>query len=134
MIRRVAAGLLFAALVASGVRPVLLRLILPPHRPVQYPPPENAVDRWPLRWKDEFVSDEFKRFLEEARERTKPGETLALQFVAPYDGFGYVHWRASYALTGRYVLIPQHVDQWKRQPDAWLFWNGVHGSVERVRK
>ena len=134
MIRRIAAGLLFAALVASGVRLPLLRLILPPHRPVQYPPPDKAVDRWPLRWKDEYVSEEFQRFLDDARNRTKPGETLALQFVAPYDGFGYVHWRASYALTGRHVLMPHDVEKRKRQPDAWLFWNGVHGSVERPRK
>jgi hypothetical protein len=134
MIRRVAAGLLFAALVASGVRLPLLRLILPPHRPLQYPPPDGAIDRWPLRWKDEFVSEEFKRYLEDARRQTRPGESVALQFVAPYHGFGYVHWRTSYALTGRFVLTPDAVARSKRPPDAWLFWNGVHGSVERTRQ
>ncbi|HUR83494.1 MAG TPA: hypothetical protein VM733_22250 [Thermoanaerobaculia bacterium] len=133
MIRRIAACLLFAALVASGVRPAMLRLLVPPHVPEQYPPPGGALDRWPLRWRARFTSDAFERFLEDARVQTRPGDTLALQFVAPYDGFGYAHWRASYALTGRYVLPPRDIRPWPREPDAWLFWNGIHGSVERVR-
>ena len=134
MRRRVAAGLLFAALVAAGIRPSLLRLLLPPHRPPAQPAPPVALDRWPLRWKQPYVAEDMERFLEQARAQTRPGERLGLQFEPPYHGFGYAHWRASYALTGRYVLIPDSVVKWKKQPDAVLMWNGVHGSVERPRK
>jgi hypothetical protein len=131
MIRKVAAGLLFAALVAAGIRPALLRLLLPPFRPAPQPAPARALDRWPLRWKEEFVPPQMQRFFDEARAQTKPGERIRLQFVAPYEGFGYTHWRASYALTGRYVLIPHELMPRQEPPDVVLMWNGVHGSVVR---
>jgi hypothetical protein len=131
MMRRGAACLLFAALVAAGIRPPLLRLLLPPHRPPEQPAPDRALDRWPLRWKREFVPPDLQRFFDDARAQTRPGERLGLQFVPPYEGFGYAHWRASYALTGRYVLIPNDVVPWTEPPDAVLMWNGTHGAVVR---
>jgi hypothetical protein len=134
MMRRVAAGLLFAALVAGGVRPALLRLLLPPFQPPPQPAPDRGLDRAPLRWKRPFVRPDMEQFLEQARAQTRPGERLGLQFERPYEGFGYAHWRASYALTGRYVLIPDYIVPRTTQPDAVLMWNGVHGSVERPRK
>ena len=131
MMRRVVAGLLFAALVAAGIRPSLLRLLLPPFHPPPQPAPVRALDRWPLRWKQQYVPTEMQRFFDEARAQTKPGERIGLQFVEPYEGFGYTHWRASYALTGRYVLIPQELVPWQNPPEVVLMWNGTHGSVVR---
>jgi hypothetical protein len=128
MMRRVAACLLFAALVAAGVRPSLLRLLLPPHRPPAQPAAGGALDRWPLRWKQEYVTPDVQRFLDEARAQTRPGERIGLQLGPPYDGFGYAHWRASYALSGRYVLVPNNLIRWETPPDALVRWDAAHGG------
>ncbi|HVG25742.1 MAG TPA: hypothetical protein VND45_16415 [Thermoanaerobaculia bacterium] len=128
-----AAGLLFAALVAAGIRPSLLRLLLPPHHPPPQPAPGAALDRWPLRWKSEYVTPELQRFLEEVRAQTRRGERVGLLLAPPYDGFGYTHWRASYALSGRTVLVPNDVIQWAEPPDVIVKWDAEHGgTIERL--
>ena len=128
MMRRLAAGLLFAALVAAGIRPALLRLLVPPFRPAAQPAPGRAMDRWPLRWKAEYVPADLQRFLDDARAQTRPGETIGLKLAPPYEGFGYTHWRAAYSLTGRYVLIPDEVVKWKTPPDVLVTWDPARGG------
>ncbi|HEX8409281.1 MAG TPA: hypothetical protein VF883_10470 [Thermoanaerobaculia bacterium] len=106
MIRRVAAALLFAALLASGARLPILRLLLPPHRPADAPAPYGALHRWPLRWMNDPTPPELLHFFRTIRAQTKPGERIALVLAPPYDGMGYMYWRASYELTGRPILLP----------------------------
>jgi hypothetical protein len=136
MMRRVAAGLLFAALVVSGIRPALVRLLLPPFRPPARPAPGAALDRQPLRWSAPFVPAELQRFLEdEVRASTRPGERVGLQLAPPYNGFGYTHWRASYALSGRVVLIPNELVEWEVPPDVIVKWDPQRlGTIERIAK
>lgn len=109
MMRRVAAGLLFAALLAGGVRPPLLRLLLPPHRSPDVPGPIGGVDRAPLRLKNDPTPVELVRFVEEVRSRTRKGERIGLQFGEPHHGFSYTYWRARYLLAGRTVLLPMDI-------------------------
>lgn len=106
MIRRVAAALLFAALLAAGARLPLLRLLLPPHRPADAPAPYGALHRWPLRWMNDPTPPELLHFFQSIRAQTKPDERIALVLAPPYDGMGYMYWRASYELTGRPILLP----------------------------
>lgn len=106
MIRRVVAALLFAALLAAGARLPILRLLLPPHRPSDAPAPYGALDRWPLRWMRDPTPPELLAFFQKVRARTGPGERIALVLAPPYDGMGYMYWRASYELTGRPILLP----------------------------
>jgi hypothetical protein len=122
MMRRVAAGLLFAALVAAGIRPGVLRLLLPPHRPPDRPAPAGALDRWPLRFSNDPTPPELQRFLEDARANTRPGERVGVLLAPPFNGAGYSHWRASYALSGRQVLFPPEVMPWD-DPDVVVLWN-----------
>lgn len=106
MIRRAGAALLFAALLATGARLDILRLLLPPHRPADAPAPYGALHRWPLRWMHDPTPPELLRFFESIRARTRPGERIAIVLAPPYDGMGYMYWRASYELTGRPILLP----------------------------
>lgn len=136
MIRRIAAGLLFAALVAAGIRPSLLRLLVPPFRPPALPAPGAALDRKPLRWSAQYVPRELQRFLDDdVRANTRPGDRIGLQLAPPYHGFGYTHWRASYALSGRVVLIANEKGEWETPPDVLVKWDPVQlGTIERVAK
>ena|SRR5687768_6353935 len=127
MIRRVAAGLLFAALLAGGLRPSLLRLLLPPHRPPEAPAPEGAVDRRPLRFTNDPTPPEVAQFFEELRAHTKPGEKVGLLMSPPNEGFGYTYWRASYALTGRPMLLPVSL-VYPHDADVIALWEAGWGS------
>lgn len=106
MMGRIAAGLLFAALLAAGARPSILRLLLPPHRPPDVRAPERALHRWPLRYTNDPSPPEVVRFFTWVRANTAPGERIALVLAPPLEGAGYAYWRASYELTGRMVLRP----------------------------
>lgn len=125
MMRRVAAGLLLAALFAAGVRVSILRLLLPPHRPPDAAAPPGAIDRRPLRFANDPVSEDVLRFLERVRADTKPGERIALMMAAPHGGWTYTHWRASYVLSGRHVLPPV---QWETPPDVIALWRTGFGD------
>jgi hypothetical protein len=106
MIRKVAAGLILAALFAGGIRLSILRLLLPPHRPPNVPAPIGAIDRKPLRFANDPVPADVLQFLERVRTETKEGERIALKMAWPHDGWSYTHWRASYVLSGRFVVAP----------------------------
>jgi hypothetical protein len=125
MMRRVAAGLLLAALFAGGVRVSVLRLLLPPHRPPDVPAPPGAIDRKPLRFANDPVSEDVQQFLGRVRADTKPGERIALLMEAPHGGWTYTHWRASYVLSGRHVLPPV---QWETPPDVVALWRTGWGA------
>lgn len=125
MMRRVAAGLLLAALFAGGVRVAVLRLLLPPHRPPDTPAPPGAIDRKPLRFANDPVPEDVLRFLGRVRGDTKPGERIALLMEAPHGGWTYTHWRASYVLSGRHVLPPV---PWDTPPDVVALWRTGWGD------
>lgn len=125
MMRRVAAGLLLAAIFAGGVRVPILRLLLPPHRPPDTPAPPGAIDRKPLRFANDPVEDEVLQFLGRLRADTRPGERIALMMAAPHGGWTYTHWRASYVLSGRHVLPPV---PWSAPPDAIGLWRTGFGD------
>ena len=118
MIRKVAAGLLLLALFAGGVRLSILRLLLPPHRPVNDPTKIYGVDRRPLRFSDDPVPADVLQFLGRVRAETKPGERVALLMASPHDGWSYTHWRASYVLSGRHVITPMNLVEPEVPPDA----------------
>lgn len=126
MIRRAAAALLFAALLATGARLDVLRLLLPPHRPAGAPAPYGALHRWPLRWMNDPTPPELLHFFESVRARTKPGERLALVLAPPHDGMGYSYWRASYELTGRPILLPVTIVP-PDDADAIAVWDQMYG-------
>lgn len=106
MIRRVAAGLILAALFVGGIRLSILRLLLPPHRPPDVPAPIGAIDRKPLRFTNDPLPPDVLQFLEHVRADTKERERIALKMAWPHDGWSYTHWRASYILSGRFVVAP----------------------------
>ena len=129
MIRKVAAGLLFTALFAGGIRLSLLRLLLPPHRPPDAPAPMGAVDRKPLRLTNDPLPADVAAFLERVRASTKPGERVALVMAWPHDGWSYTHWRGSYALSGRVVNAPPTpVDE--MPPDVVAAWRTGFGHPQ----
>lgn len=125
MMVRIAAGLLFAALLAAGARPSILRLLLPPHRPPAAPAPERALHRWPLRYTNDPSSPEVVRFFTWVRANTVPGERIALVLAPPFDGPGYAYWRASYELTGR-VVLPAVFDL--ADADTIAVWKTFYGD------
>lgn len=125
MMRRVASGLLLAALFAGGVRVSVLRLLLPPHHPPDTSAPPGAIDRKPLRFADDPVPDDVLQFLGRVRGDTKPGERIALMMEAPHGGWTYTHWRASYVLSGRHVLPPV---PWDTPPDVVALWRTGWGD------
>lgn len=129
MIRRVAAGLLFAALLAGGIRPSLLRLLLPPHRPPEAPAPPGAVDRRPLRFANDPTPPEIARFFEDVRAQTRPGEKIGLLMAPPNESFGYTYWRASYALSGRPVLLPITL-AYPTDADVIALWEAGWGAAD----
>lgn len=126
MIRRVAGGLLFAALLASGMRPSLLRLLLPPHRP-SAGKPVGTVNRRPLRFENDPVPPDVQQFFENVRANTRPGETIGILMAPPFDDFGYSYWRASYSLSGRPLLLPPQFVPWDR-PDVVALWDTGWGD------
>ena len=125
MMRRVAAGLLLAALFAGGVRVSILKLLLPPHRPPDTPAPPGGIDRKPLRFANDPVPDDLLRFLERVRADTKPGEQVAVLMEAPHSGWTYAYWRANYVLSGRRVLPPI---EWDTTPDVIALWRTGWGD------
>ena len=96
---RLVAWSLFALLIAGGFRFPISWLR-------HLPGPPNGLDRRPLRERDDPSPPQFRSFLEAARAQTPPGATVSIDFAAPYDGFSYAYWRASYVLAGRRVLLP----------------------------
>lgn len=122
MIRRVAAGLILAALFAGGVRLSILRLLLPPHRPSADATPTYGVDRRPLRFSEDPVPADVLQFIGRVRADTKPGERIALLMASPHDGWSYTHWRASYLLSGRMVITPMNLVAPETPPDVVGLW------------
>jgi hypothetical protein len=106
LIRRIAAGVLFVALLAGGIRIPILRLLLPPHRPPDEAGPLGGVDRKPLRLKNDPTDPAVLQFFENIRSRTEPGDEIGLLMAWPHEGWSYTYWRGSYALAGRRVLPP----------------------------
>lgn len=106
MTGRIAAGLLYAALLAAGARLPILRLLLPPHRPPDAATHPAALQRQPLRFTNDPTPPEMQRFFDGIRANTRPGERIVLLMAPPFDGMGYAFWRASYTLAGRPVTLP----------------------------
>jgi hypothetical protein len=127
MMRRVVAGLLFAAILAGGMRASILRLLLPPHRPPDVPGPIGGVDREPLRLKNDPTPPELLQFAEEVRSRTRKGERVGLMFGAPHHGFSYTYWRARYLLAGRTVLPPMDIVA-PEDADVLALWRTGYGD------
>lgn len=109
MIRRVVAGVLFAALIAGGIRASMLRLLLPPHRPPDVPGPLDGVDRKPLRFRNDPTDQELLRFIAVLRTQTKRGDRVGLFMAGRHASFSYMYWRAAYELPGRTVLPPMNL-------------------------
>lgn len=130
MIRRIAAGLLFAVLLAGGIRPSILRLLASPHRPPDVPAPPGAIDRKPLRFANDPVEPDVLRFFERLRSETRPGEHVALMLAPPYDGWSYAHWRGAYVLAGRHVIPPLALVAPKRPPDVVAVWKTGWGHPD----
>jgi len=127
MIRKVAAGLLFAMLLAGGVRVSILRLLLPPHRPPEVPGPIGGVDRAPLRLKNDPTPSEILRFVDEVRAQTRKGERVGLLFGEPHQGFSYTYWRTRYLLGGRTVLLPMDIVA-PENADVFAIWRTGYGD------
>jgi hypothetical protein len=106
MVRRIAAGALFLALLAGGIRASMLRLLFPPHRPPDVAGPIDGVDRKPLRFRNDPTDAELVRFLDVVRTQTKRGDRIGLLMSGRHAGFSYMFWRANYELPGRLVLPP----------------------------
>lgn len=146
MMRTIAAGLLFAALLAAGFRVSIVRLLLPPHRPPSVPGPVDGVDRKPLRFRNDPVPAEVLQFFETVRAQTKRGERVGILMAAPYSGFSYAYWRGSYVLAGRTVLVPMDmvapedadvVALWKSgwgDPRYDLVWSDASSAILRRRR
>jgi hypothetical protein len=123
--QRVAATILFILLFIGGFRPMFLRVLIS-RRSLMRPGPASGLDRRPLReWSDATPPD-LLAFLQTVRGETRRGETIALVFGPPYDGFGYNYWRANYELAGRSVQLPGVVDA-----DVVAYW--PEGRIERRR-
>jgi hypothetical protein len=97
---------LLATLVLAGLRPSMLRLILPGASSSVAPGPADGLDRKPLRYRGDPGPPEIVRFVESVRQETHPGAKIILLFPPPFDGFSYAYWRTSYLLSGRTVLLP----------------------------
>lgn len=147
MMRRVAAGLLFAAILAGGMRASMFRLLLPPHRPPSVDGNIAGIDRAPLRLKNDPTPPDLLKFLSEVRVQTRRGERVGLVFGWPHAGFSYTYWRSRYTLTGRNVLLPMDLVAPEEAPDVvaiwdtgWgdprfeLVWVGSHGAIARKKK
>lgn len=147
MMRSVLCGLLFAAILAGGARPSILRLLLPPHRPADVAGNAAGVDRAPLRLKNDPTPADLQQFLTTVREQTREGETIALVAGWPHTGFSYVYWRARYAWTGRTLILPMDIVAPEVPPDVvaiwdtgWghpryeLAWTVGHGAIARKKK
>jgi hypothetical protein len=130
MIRRVVAGLLFAAVLAGGVRASMLRLLLPPHHPPDVPGNAAGIDRAPLRLKNDPHPPELLQFLNAVREQTREGETIGMVFGWPHAGFSYTYWRARYVLTGRKVLLPMDLVPPAESPDVIAIWSTGWGHPQ----
>src|SRR5438105_3112262 len=122
---RVAATILFIILLIGGFRPMLLRVLFS-RRFLMRPGPASGLDRRPLRnWNDPTPLD-LQAFLQTVRAESRRGETIALVFKPPYDGWSYTYWRANYALSGRFVPFPGVADA-----DVVAFW--PEAKIERRR-
>lgn len=93
--RLLALACLFA-IVALRIEPQFLRLPFIDRKPIS-----AALTRHP-----DWRSQQFPRFLEEVRARTRKGDVIAV--VVPTmkwdEGYSYAYYRASYFLAGRQVL------------------------------
>ncbi len=98
--RRVLAILGLFAIVALRIEPQLLQMPFVSRRTLS-----AILYRWP---ETQMPGDwmRFPRFLQQVRERTREGDTIAV--IIPNmkwdDGYSYAYYRASYFLTGRRVL------------------------------
>jgi hypothetical protein len=122
---RIAALALFILLFAGGFRPMLLRLPFS-RASMHQPGPETGLDRRPLREKEDPTSPEMRAFLDRVRTETRRGESIAVVFAPPHDGWSYNYWRAHYALSGRRVLLPGETNA-----DVIAYWPA--GTIERRR-
>jgi hypothetical protein len=123
--QRAAATILFILLFIGGFRPMFLRLLVS-RRFLMRPGPASGLERRPLREWTDPTPPELQAFLQTVRAESRPGETVALVFGPPYDGFSYAYWRANYVLSGRTVRFPGVVDA-----DVIAYW--PEGTIERRR-
>jgi len=107
--KRIVATALFALLFVGGFRPMFLRLIVS-RRSLHQPGPENGLDRRPLREREDPTSPDLRAFVDRVRSQTHPGDSIALVFAPPHDGWSYSYWRANYVLSGRTVKLPGDTD------------------------
>jgi hypothetical protein len=105
----------------------------------------DGVDRRPLRFRNDPTPPELQRFLEDVRGSTLRGERIAFAAGPGHDGFSYTYWRASYAWSGRTVLLPvslvapENADViaiWNAQyddPRYEMLWREGNGALARRR-
>lgn len=128
VIRRIAAGLLFAALFVTGFRISILRLLLPPHRPPDVSAAAGGVDRRPLRLGGDPIPADVLQFVHRIGAHTKPGEPIAVLFASPHEGFSYAYWRAGYVLAGRPMLGPMDLVAPQGQAEVIALWRSRYGD------
>jgi hypothetical protein len=94
--RRILALLFLFAILALRIEPQFLRLPFLDRTPIR-----AALTRNP-----DWRSQQFPRFLEGVRARTRNGDVIAVVVPAMKwdDGYSYAYYRASYFLAGRQVL------------------------------
>ena len=123
--QRVAASILLALLFIGGFRPMFLRLLVS-RRSLMQPGPVSGLDTRPLREHADATTPELLAFFQRIRSVTRRGDTVGLVFRPPFNGFGYVYWRASYMLSGRTVKFPGETDA-----NVIAYW--PEGKIERRR-
>ena len=116
--RGTVAAVLFVALLVSGLRPRLLRLLVPPHELSRAEGPVSGIDRAPLRLRQDPTPPDLLQFLERVRAETSASDSIAVAIAPPYDDFAYSFWRASYVLAGRRVVRPDA----KEEIDVLAYW------------
>ena len=104
---------------------MFLRLLVS-RRSLHQPGPESGLDRRPLREKSDPTPAEMQAFLQRVRSQSKPGDSIALVFAPPHDGWSYTYWRANYELSGRTVRLPGETDG-----NVVAYWPA--GTIERRR-
>lgn len=141
---RVLAGLVFIAIVLTGLDARNIRLLGHDREEVR---PILAQDSPDIR------TPEYLKFLEDVRQHTAPGDSIALVVRMRHwdNGYAYAFYRASYVLAGRRVVPLVDPDDslhrerfaeakflavWGMEPPngpfEWL-WKSHDGAVYRIR-
>jgi hypothetical protein len=127
--RPIARAVLFVVLVAGATRREFIMALAPSWRQGRAQGPSDGLSDRPLRLRQDPVSSEFVRFLQEVQEQTPPGSRIAIIGPAEWHGTHnwYVEHRVHYLLAGRLaVVVPkrdspllEHADYLAAWRPAW---------------